>query len=71
MTVNYCNRTMFNIYRNHTVQINRWIDIEIMDIKYVDTLTGENLSSILVANIDLIYWSDRSSSMRGKNGVNG
>ena len=27
----------------------------IMDIVYVDILTGENLSSIYVANMDLIY----------------
>ena len=55
MTENYFDRTMFKIYRNRTVQINRWIDIVIMDIEHVDILTGENLSSILVANIDYIY----------------
>ena len=27
-----------------------------MDMKYVDMLTGENLSLIQVANIDLFYW---------------
>ena len=28
-------------------------------------MTGEKLSSIWVANMEIIYWSDRSSSMRG------
>ena len=27
-----------------------------MVIEYVDILTGENLLSIYVANIDIIYW---------------
>ena len=36
-----------------------------MDIAYVDILTGENFSSILVAIMDLNYWSDRSSSIWG------
>ena len=35
-----------------------------MDIQYVDILTGENLSSIQVANMDLIYWLVRSPSWR-------
>ena len=45
----------------HTIFYNSWR----MDIEYVDVLTGENLSSIQVANMDLIYWSVRSSSRRG------
>ena len=40
-----------------------------MDIAYVDILTGENLSSILVAIMDLNYWSVRSSSIWGGDGV--
>ena len=40
-----------------------------MDIGYVDILTGGNLSSIYVANMDLINWSVRSSSRRGGDGV--
>ncbi len=32
---------------------------------YMDILTGEKLLSILVANIDVIYWSVRSSIRRG------
>ena len=36
-----------------------------MDIEYVDILTGEKLSSILVANMYLIYWSVRSFIRRG------
>ncbi len=32
-----------------------------MDIEYVDILTGENLSIFKVANMDLLYWSVRSS----------
>ena len=31
-------------------------------IARMDILTEQNLSSILIANIDLIYWSVRSSS---------
>ena len=34
-------------------------------------MTGEKLSSIQVADMDIIYWSVRSSSMRGGDGVNG
>ena len=39
---------------------------------YVDILTGGNLSSIYPANMNLIYWSVRSSSNSGSegNGVN-
>ena len=37
----------------------------IQDNIYVDTLKGENLSSIQPATMDLIYWSVRISSMRG------
>ena len=33
-----------------------------MDIVYVELLTGENLMSIYVVNIDLIYWLVRTSS---------
>ena len=40
-----------------------------MDIEYVDILTGKNLSSIYVANMELIYWSIRLSSRREGNGV--
>ena len=40
-----------------------------MDIEYVDILTEENLSSFQTVNMDLIYWSVRSSSRRGGNGV--
>ena len=35
-----------------------------MDIICMDTLTGENLSSFLVANMDLIKWSVVYSSTR-------
>ena len=38
-------------------------------IIYVDILTKENLLSIYVANMDLIYRPVRSSSMRGWDGV--
>ena len=38
---------------------------------YVDIITGEKLWTILVANIDIIYWSVRSSSKRGGDGVKG
>ena len=37
----------------------------------MDILTAENLSSIEVANRDLIYWSVRSSSRRGGDGIKG
>ena len=37
----------------------------------VDIMTGEKLSSILVANMDIIHWSVRSSSRREGNGVIG
>ena len=37
----------------------------------MDILTAENLSSIKVANMDLIYWSIRSSSKRGGDGLKG
>ena len=44
-----------------------------MVMVYVDILTGENLSSIYVANIELIYWPIRSYSKKkrgwGKGGV--
>ena len=36
-----------------------------MDIEYVDILTEKKLSSILVANMDLIHWSVRSTSSKG------
>ena len=35
----------------------------------VDILTGENLSSILLANLNLIYLSVRLSSRRGRVGI--
>ena len=38
---------------------------------YVDVMTEENLSLILRANMDLIYYSDRSSSREGEGGVKG
>ena len=37
---------------------------------HMDILTRENLSTIWVANIDLIYWSVCSSSKRGGDEVN-
>ena len=40
-----------------------------MDIVYVDILTGENSSSIKVANMELVYWSVHSSRRRGGNEV--
>ena len=40
------------------------------DIIYGDIMTGENLSSNKVANMDLIYRSVRSSNMMGGDGVN-
>ena len=45
------------------------IGITLMAIEYVDILTGKNLSSIQVANIDLIYWSVYLSITRGWDGV--
>ena len=39
--------------------------------KYVDILTEENLSSIYLANMNLIYWSVRSSCKRGGDTING
>ena len=36
---------------------------------YVDVMTGEKLSLILVTNMDISYWSARSSSRRGWDGV--
>ena len=42
-----------------------------MDIEYVDILTGEKLSLIGLANIELVYWSIRSSSWRGGDWVKG
>ena len=35
----------------------------------MDILTGENLASLYVADIKLIYWPVRSSSRRGRDGV--
>ena len=40
-------------------------------IIYVDIMTAEKLSSILVANMDIIYWSVRLSSRRGGDCVKG
>ena len=43
-----------------------------MDIEYrMDFMTGEKLSSIQVANIDITYWSVLLSSRRGWDGVRG
>ena len=33
------------------------IEITLMALEYVDILTGKNLSSIQVVNMELIYWS--------------
>ncbi len=41
------------------------INAIIMDIVYMDILTGGNLSSIKVANMDLIYWAHNGYSIRG------
>ena len=38
---------------------------------YVDIMTGKQLSSILLANMELDYWSVRSSSRRGGYRVKG
>ena len=35
----------------------------------MDNLSGEKLSSILLANMELVYWSVHSSSKRGGDGV--
>ena len=35
----------------------------------MDILIGEKLSSIYVANMDIIYWPIRSSSRRGKDKI--
>ena len=40
-----------------------------MDVEYMDILTGEILSSIKVAKMDLIYWSVRLSSRKERDGV--
>ena len=37
----------------------------------MDIMTGEKMSSIYVANMEIIYWSVRSSSWRGGYGVIG
>ena len=34
-------------------------------------MTGEKLSSIELANIELVYWSVLSSSRRGEDGIKG
>ena len=39
--------------------------------KYVDIMPGEKLSSIYLANMELIYWSVCSFSRRGWDGVKG
>ena len=39
---------------------------ERMDVEYVNMLTGEDFSSIKVANIDLIFWPVYSSISRGE-----
>ena len=40
-----------------------------INIEYVVILTGENLSSTQVANMNLIYWPVRSTSMRRGGGI--
>ena len=42
-----------------------------MDIEYiyVDIMTEEKLSSIWVTNMDITYWSVRSSSKKGGDGI--
>ena len=45
-------------------------DVHIYRI-YVDVMTEDNLLLILRANMDLIYYSDRSSSREGEGGVKG
>ena len=42
-----------------------------INIGYMDVMTGGKLSSIIVANMDIIYWSARSSSRKGGYGVKG
>ena len=42
---------------------------EWLDIEYVDKFTRENLSLIMVANMEIIYWLVRLSSIRGEDGV--
>ena len=37
-------------------------------IIYVDIMTGEKLSSIYIADMDITYWSVRSTSRRGGHG---
>ena len=39
---------------------------ERLDVEYVNMLTGEDFSSIKVANIDLIFWPVYSSISRGE-----
>ena len=41
------------------------------DIRGLDILTGGNLLSIQLANMDLIHWSVRSYSRRGWEGIKG
>ena len=41
----------------------------LMDIEYMDIMTGENLSANWVATMLLIYWSVLSSSSMGGDGV--
>ena len=43
----------------------------IMDIKYVDILTGKKLTPIWVFNVDLIYWSVCSFCRWGRDGEKG
>ena len=38
---------------------------------YVDIMTGKKLSSIELANLEQIFWSVRSSSLRGGDVVKG
>ena len=42
----------------------------VMDVEYMWIFRQENkLSSIWVANMDIVHWSVRSSNSRGENGV--
>ena len=57
--------------KNQSFRIVTYQSSTSMDILYVDTMTGVNLSLIQVANMDLLYWSVRSFSRKGGDGVKG
>ena len=46
-----------------------WV-CHVMEIIYVDIITGEILSSIVFPTLVLPYWSVLSSSSMGRDGVN-